>query len=53
MTQHAHEHIGRSPDPQMTTNSQSDEEESEAHGTAEAPMSDEQLAEILLRKRIR
>ena len=53
MSHRAHEHIGRSPDPHTSTDSQSDEEESEAHGAAEAPMSDEQLAEILSRKRIR
>lgn len=53
MTQHAHEHIGRSPDPHPSTDSQSDEKEREAHCAAEAPMSDEQLAEILSRKRIR
>ena len=48
-----HEKNGRHHDSDTLEESQTDDEGSEVHHAAEGPMSDEQLAEVLSKRRIR
>lgn len=50
---HAREHNGRHHNSDRSEDSHTDAGSSEARDAADAPMSDEQLAEILSKRRIR